>query len=72
MGKSGQVDFQETAPVVPDGDRNAPARPRETFQINRINMGFPVYAVAYCSKSNILLVAGGGGPAKSGVRNVVV
>lgn len=44
----------------------------ESIPINKLNVSFPVYAVEYCPDDNILFVAGGGGPAKSGVRNSIV
>jgi len=40
--------------------------------IDNLNVGFPVYAVEYYAATNLLFIAGGGGPTKSGVRNVIV
>lgn len=39
---------------------------------DKLELGFPVYAVAYSEATSVLYVAGGGGPAKSGVRNCLV
>lgn len=40
--------------------------------LDRLQLGFPVYAVDYSAATNTLFVAGGGGPAKTGVRNSIV
>lgn len=40
--------------------------------VESVLLGFPVFAIAFCPTSLALYVAGGGGPAKSGVRNCLV
>jgi hypothetical protein len=40
--------------------------------VEKVHFGFPVYAVAYSAATSTIFVAGGGGPAKSGVRNAIV
>lgn len=37
-----------------------------------LTLGFPVYAVEACEETSRVIIAGGGGPAKSGVRNAIV
>ena len=44
----------------------------EAIPVEKVHFGFPVYAVAYSDATSTIFVAGGGGPAKSGVRNAIV
>lgn len=44
----------------------------EPVLIDKLNLGFPVFAVDYSAATSTLFVAGGGGPAKTGVRNSIV
>ncbi|PJF18165.1 hypothetical protein PSACC_02030 [Paramicrosporidium saccamoebae] len=44
----------------------------EARSANKVELGFPVYAVEYAANTGTIFVAGGGGPAKSGVRNSIV
>ena len=54
------------------GEKESKSAFAEALEVEKLNVGFPVYAVEYCPESNVLFVAGGGGPAKSGVRNSIV
>lgn len=45
---------------------------KEALPIEQVQLGFPVYAVNYSADDGTLFVAGGGGPAKTGVRNAIV
>ena len=51
---------------------NKPPQIIQPIKIDNLNVGFPVYAVEYDPATNLLFIAGGGGPTKSGVRNVIV
>lgn len=42
------------------------------FQMRTIDLGYPIYASAYLPYSQELLVAGGGGGSKHGVKNAMV
>lgn len=42
------------------------------FPAGNLQVGFPIYAVEYSAATSTLFVAGGGGPAKTGVRNSIV
>jgi hypothetical protein len=44
----------------------------EARSASKVELGFPVYAVEYAANTGTIFVAGGGGPAKSGVRNSIV
>ncbi len=33
---------------------------------------FPIYSLTYCEKSKQIVVGGGGGPSKSGIKNGLV
>lgn len=45
---------------------------QKTMPADKVQLGFPVYAVAYSPATSTIYVAGGGGPGKSGVRNAIV
>lgn len=56
----------EGKPVLATDDESRPQL------LDRLQLGFPVYAVDYSAATSTLFVAGGGGPAKTGVRNSIV
>lgn len=56
----------EGRPVLATDDESKPQL------LDRLQLGFPVYAVDYSAATSTLFVAGGGGPAKTGVRNSIV
>lgn len=45
---------------------------QDTFPSEVVHVGFPVYAIEYSAPTKSLFVAGGGGPGRSGVKNVIV
>lgn len=65
-----------TSPSVINGNDDEKSKitafPNDYIPANQLNLGFPVYAVEFIPKSSTLLIAGGGGPGRTGIRNAIV